>query len=170
MIGGFPSTSYSLLRVLLEELVSMNYFGTFQDAARSALNDENYIEPKFNRKLNRLAKDSPFLKIAATLSDGYVHPALVKPPFTRDSADGEALPEPYYDNKATNFGLDLLVTFLEIAVVIAFAFDIDDPEFHSWRENANLYLRDTGNYGRERISSLTPHQKAEKALIHKIAK
>ena len=149
LIGGFPSTSYSLIRVLLEELVSMHYYGVNLDAARSAFSDPNYDEPGFSKKINSLAKNHPFLKIATTLSDGYIHPALVKPIFSRDEENG-VTPEPFYNIGATNYGFDLLITFLEIAVVSTSVFDLDTPEFHEWRKNANLYLADTGAYRAER--------------------
>lgn len=150
---GYPSTGFSLLRVLFEELISMNYFIQNPHAARSALNDEGYIEPGLSKKLNNITEVKGYHEIAKRLSEGYIHPLINKGPFT-DTETG-ALPEPFYNTIGCNLGLDLLMFLVDRSAAHMEMFGLDKHKFHDFHSNLSLYLDDVKYYQANNSSILS---------------
>ena len=144
LVAGYPSTSFALLRVLFEELVSMNYFIQNPDAARSAFNDENYIEPGLTKKLNAITSVTDYQVIAKRLSDGYVHPRLNRGSIL-DTSTG-ILPEPFYNPKVCNLCLDLLVFIVDRSAAHMTMFGVDEAENREWLNNLRLFSDDVREY------------------------
>jgi hypothetical protein len=146
---GGSSSAFAILRVLFEEIISMRYFLVNPDAARSALTDEKYIEPKLEKKIQAVTKEPAFSLISKHLSEGHVHPRI-----NRISGVGDAsgfTPEPIYNPDMAHMGLDFLIILLERAVrSMRLMAELQTAEELS--ENMDVFLADSVKYVEERIA------------------